>query len=56
MKKFKVEFEVRDFNARGLRFKRAKRTIKAMSQNEAIKKIEQTLSTTVYNPVFTEIS
>lgn len=56
MKKYMVKFSVRDFNARGLKFKNSKKTVRASCEDEAIKKVEQTLSTTIYNPIAVEVA
>ena len=56
MKKYKVEFEHRDRNTYGLHFKTSKRTVRATSEEDAIRKIEQALATTIINPKFTEIA
>lgn len=56
MKKYKVEFECRDRNARGLHFKKAKRTVTANTETEAIQKIEQALMETITNPKVTEVA
>jgi len=56
MKKYRVEFAYQDFTVRGLHFKKAKRTVKAMSAEDAIRKIETALGTTLIDPEFTEVS
>jgi hypothetical protein len=55
MKKFKVEFDYQDRNACGLKFKHAKRTVKAKSEEDAVRKLEQALTTTIINPKFIEV-
>lgn len=55
MKKFKVEFDYQDRNACGLKFKHAKRTVKAKSEEDAARKLEQALTTTIINPKFIEV-
>lgn len=55
MKKFKVEFDYQDRNACGLKFKHAKRTVKANSEEDAVRKLEQALTTTIINPKFIEV-
>lgn len=56
MKKYIVEFFYQDRNARGFHLKHSKRTLKAKSAEEAVKKIEQALSTTLITPTISEIA
>lgn len=55
MKKFKIEFSYQDTSKRGLNFKTAKRTVKAKTEEDAIRKVEQALMTDLINPICTEI-
>lgn len=54
MRKYTVEFSYRAQNTRGLHFKEAKRTVSAKSEAEAIRKIEQALTTSITATKVTE--
>ena len=54
MTKYTVEFSYRTQNARGLHFKETKRTVSAKSEADAIRKIEQTLTTNITATKVTE--
>lgn len=48
MYKYTVEFSVQDRTRRGLHTKVCKKTVKAVTEAEAIKKIEKTLNETIF--------
>lgn len=49
MYKYTVEFTKQDRTQRGLHFKTCKKTVKAATEAEAFKKIENALNDTVYD-------